>query len=340
MGLLGRWYGTFGTIFPEMDLISYVNADVLREAWRHVESLMRVAAQQDRVAQLLVTGDVCTWPYAGSALEEAYGVFSNPDNVYHDRIIGLNRDVSERVIIVIGNHDTFRYDGDGAYRASRFHTEHDAAAQTRALPVNMGDRWIVYFIARTDCLLGLGWLGGRRVMGGRPLWLGRLHAEHVKALAGRSDSITGQGCSPSDYARATKLLVLHHSPLKREYYMAMSTPHYTLTQLTDREAIPEFCREVGIPAVMFGHSHDPKDAIVGGTLYLDAGTVAAASLTDLMREGETTRPASKYSFKLYEFHDENVLAVRPFEMIPPTWSFRELGVRHYRLIPGAVSELA
>jgi predicted phosphodiesterase len=339
VGLFGRWYARFGGLFPEADFITYVNTDVLREAWRNIETLMRRAAQEDRISHLLVTGDICTWPYEASALAQAYGIFSNPDNVYQQQTIGFSPEIAERLIMVIGNHDTFNYVGDRAYRTSLFHTEHQAAAQTRTLPINVRGRWIVYFIARTDCLLGLGWLGGRPLFGGQPLWLRRLHAEHVKALAGRSESINGQGCSADDYATALKLLVLHHSPLEHEYYAAMSDFHYLTTQLTDREAIPEFCREVGIPAVMFGHSHDPKDVIVDGTLYLDAGTVAATSVIDMMREREISQPLSKYSFKLYDFHDDNAIAVRTFEMIPPAWSFRELDVRRYRLIPGAVAEL-
>jgi hypothetical protein len=339
MRTLGRWYAGFATIFPECDLISYVNPDVLREAWEQVAAEIR---DLGRPAHLLVSGDICTWPYKAPAVHAAYELFTRPGNSYQGRTIGLPSDVGERLILLLGNHDTFGHHRDGTYRSSPFHTKYGVAAGARVQPVNVGGRWVVYFLARTDWSPCWGWLGGEGRTSGFPRWLRLLRDEHRRAAEGQSRAINDDHeCSAEAYRSAVKLLVLHHSPLEYDYYQGgMSRLRYELTKLTERQWIPQFCHDVGISGVLFGHSHDPKDSIVDGTLYLDAGTISAVSVSQLVTERETNRPVAEYAYQVYDFIGDDVLGVRTFRMLPPTWEFTPMGHRYYRLVAGSVSELS
>lgn len=325
-GVWGLWPRSH-RVLRELDWLSISSGRALNAAALLVEKRLREASCP---AHCVVSGDICTWPYDGPTVEEAYGYFSG-GLVHEGRRVGFKRGVRSRFIFTLGNHDTLYWRWDQHYRESSFHQVHGAASPVRIRLVRTDHRWVIFFALRTDFLPSWGWLRSPLL---HPACLSLLQKFNEDAMAGTNRRLSKLGCDAPTYKRAVKILVLHHSPLPRRDYRNMSRHKYWLLYLIPRGAIQRFARAVGIHMVLFGHTHQAIDPVEQkGTLYLDGGTASALTLQEL-----ETGIQKVYMVSYFKLLRDDTLLIQRFSM-DEDFTSRVIESR-YRLLDTGVEPIA
>lgn len=284
----------------------------LQSVSNEIEGLLR-----SRAATCIFSGDLCTEPLSISSLTHAYSFFSGTVR-HREYEAGIPSMLRDRVALLLGNHDTFVYWNDGHYSLSPFATHGGslvAPIRVRPVPTAPGHRWLILFLVRTDWLGATGRFGPLRIA--RDWWdaEARLRAEHRVLGAGQR---IGSSITAPEYARALKILVIHHTPLERADYRSLMhrRRQYALLQLLGRARLLQVVKEIGIHVVLCGHTHEQQVQLKTGTVYADAGTAAAARPDDLPR-GFT------HAFNVLELTADDELTIRQFHATRQTRGFVE-----------------
>jgi hypothetical protein len=326
-------------MLKELDICSLASPNALDQAATTVELEMREALQGGRRFGCLVSGDICTWPYGPNEVASAYGYFSGSNVTLGATPAGFGASLVRNFRFVLGNHDTHTRWTDGHYWTSEFHTEHQICLDCRVSvepPHSVGSRGLVFFICRTDFINPRGWLGPADAHTGEPFQIEYFYRVAADARKG-SGPIAEAGFDRGMYDEAIKILVLHHSPLDRRLYQNIGWFDGLVTGLNRRTALLRFVQREQIHLVLFGHTHERLGVLSNGSLYLDGGTTATATLTDLEREAASRTPQTAFTMNIYDFYDNDEIAVRPYTMDATSNGFAQQPLFSYSLQNGRVA---
>ncbi len=234
----------------------------------------------DGPAVVVVSGDIATYPCNRNSLDEFFKYLTSESNrLIPGDFVGLNIPY-EFLFTILGNHDVLRRDSNAEYRSSNFGTVLRTPWSRTEFRRVAGTLVVAFHI---NSMVGIfppwGTIGTRQIQ-----WL----AKSFAALEGGAPTLPSGRSNPipkSEYAKAIRLLILHHSPLERVAYSNFDS--YFFFQLFRRELLEGTCTG-HVDAVLFGHTHRPIVDVWQGMIAVDNGTVAAEHIGEKLGDNHFT----------------------------------------------------
>lgn len=226
---------------------------------------------------VVVSGDISTWP-------------GDSEQVINNHQFQLISSLPHPLLPILGNHDWGPIRRRTSYGNSSFETTYNITSLRYYIQM-VDSVTVIFFLIDTNIRMFPAW---GEISDTTLNWL------RDQFAAGNAGG--WGGLTEDQYHQAIKILVLHHTPLKKsEYQGHLNHTEYCLMTLDGRDRLLNECHK-DIDIFLFGHTHVPRALASDGFVMVNAG-----SATGLQKKN-----ASPNNLQCLRIHDDLTLEVESF----------------------------